>query len=335
MKTLYLTNPAFGLSQTIARYFEPIRRSPKRIRGRKILNAIRAEMGRRMKKTEVSARPFILHFEPTNICNLKCPNCYTGSGKNPLPKGYLPFDFYKTVIDELKAHLVLVRLDGIGESFLHPRIFDMIRYATDANVVSAISTNFTALKREDLGRIIDAELDYLIISLDGATKETYEKLRFGAEFEEILANIREIVRLKRARKSRTPFIEAQFIAFEENVGEIQAVEQLARDLGVDRLLIKEARVEQLTDTRNSRSGVRPCYWLWYVPNISWTGHMKTCCTGGPSSLHSFGNVVGKSVLAEWNNERMQSIRGLFTKYDEEVWRSFEGYLCYQCYKLRW
>ncbi len=336
MRVLNLTNPAFGLGQTFSRYLAPLVNSRKRPTVLKVLNALHAESERRAKRIVLRSRPFILHIEPTNDCNLHCPFCVTGSKQNPIPKGRIKLGQYRQVIDEIHRTLVLVRLDGIGESFLHPDIFAMISYATEKRVASAVSTNFTTFGPGDFDHLIDAGLDYLIISFDGSTKATYEGKRVGAHFERVLASIRELVRVKRERRSRTPFIELQFIVLDENERELPAIEALARSLGVDRLLIKEARDEQLQTTRSLESlalGGDPCFWLWYVLNVAWTGDLKDCCTGGLSSQFSFGNIFRNPVMTEWNNDRMRSVRRLFVTRDAQELQALEGCRCLACSKL--
>jgi len=333
MNVLNLTNPAFGLGQTFTRYLEPLLNSPRKPGLGKIANAFRAEMERRAGKTIVKSMPFILHFEPTNLCNLKCPTCYTAKGWSATPRGSVSFGDYRKVIDELKGALVLVRLDGLGESFLNPDLFSMIRYTARSGIASAISTNLTTFKPGDCEKVVDAGLDYLIISLDGATKETYEKIRVGADFERVISTVKEMVAAKKARKRRTPFIEIQFILFEENAHEAKRVEKLARSLGIDRVLFKEAREGRLRETREKSAETKPCYWLWYVMNVVWTGDLKACCTSGLASAYSFGNIIKNPVRTEWNNAAMQASRRLFTAEADRNAQSLAGCKCLTCYKL--
>ena len=280
----------------------------------------------------------LLHFEPTNICNLRCPFCTTGARQNPLPKGRLAEAHFKEVIDELADTLVLVRLDGNGEPFLNSDTFAMIDYATRKRVASAISSNLTTFKPETIHKLIDAGLDYLIISLDGATRETYESKRVGASFDQVLANIRELVRLKQARRSRLPFIETQFILFDDNADQVPQITALSRELGVDRLLIKEGRDEKLHLTREKEprpASGNACYWLWYVLNVTWDGNLKDCCTSGLSNPFSFGNIIHKPVLEEWNNERMRGIRRLFIEKNTDTIRDLDGCKCLSCHMIPW
>ena len=333
MKILELTNTAQGYKQSILRYFSPIYNSPKKTKIKKILNALRAERERRAKKDYVKSKPFILHFEATNICNLRCPNCKTGLGLQTLPKGYLSLKNYKKVIDELKDYLVLTRLDGTGESLLNKEFWDIVEYSTKNNIVSSVSTNFAKIEKKDIKKIIETGLDYIIISLDGADKETYEKYRVGATFENVISNIKELVKLKKEMKSKIPFIEIQFIAFKEIAHQKSKIINLGKELNIDRVFIKEADSKKIHALQKKEGTSSPCYWLWHVLNTSWTGDMKACCISGLSSTFSFGNVVNNPVIEEWNNENMVNIRKLFSEQSDEIIEKLENCNCLNCYKL--
>jgi MoaA/NifB/PqqE/SkfB family radical SAM enzyme len=333
MEILEVTNTGFGLKQTMKRYLAPFMASEHKPGLKKIANAFLAEIERRLGKAKVSSRPFILHFEPTNLCNLRCPNCYTGSGQNELAKGMLKLDDFKKVIDEVKGHVILSRLDGTGESFLNPDLYEMIGYASKSGIMTSISTNLTMLAPGDAERIVRSGLDHIIISLDGATKDIYESVRVGAKFEDVLRNIRGLVAFKKKAGARHPFIELQFIEFENTAGQVEEVKKLAAELGADRLFIKEAREDILAGIRNKEGKGDHCYWLWFVLNVAWTGDLKACCTSGLISPYCFGNIIKRTVEEEWNNEAMRRVREVFSGKESVSTELLKGCKCLRCYKL--
>jgi len=333
METLILSNPAYGFSQAVMRYWKPLVNSSARIGPRKFLNALYAEAERRAGRITVRSMPLVLHLDPTNICNLRCPFCATGAGENPVPKGNLTFSDFKKIFDQLKDYLVITRLDGSGEPFLNPDIYRMVEYASDSGVLSAISTNFTTLGEEGLKRILDSGLDYLIIALDGATKEVYEEYRIGANFEKVIENIESIVRLKKEYGKKNPFIEIQFIIFKHNEHQIEDMKSLSERLDVDRLVIKEGRDSLLkTEKQKGSRGVH-CYWLWYALNVSLMGEIKSCCLGGLVSPFSFGNILVKDITGEWNNDAVRELRALLTGRKKKADSMLKGCNCLTCYKV--
>jgi len=75
------------LGQTFLRYLPAVVNTSKKIGIKKILNVLHAEFERKIRKVKVTAHPFILHVELTNVCNLKCPYCVTGNESKVLKKG--------------------------------------------------------------------------------------------------------------------------------------------------------------------------------------------------------------------------------------------------------
>jgi MoaA/NifB/PqqE/SkfB family radical SAM enzyme len=322
------------LGQTFLRYLPAILNSPKRIGIKKLLNAMRAEFERRIKRVKLSSHPFILHIELTNICNLKCPYCLTGNDTNYQQKGYLSLEGFKKIIDDLKDYLILVRLDGVGESFLNKNFIEMVAYASQNNIISAVSTNFVAISKEDTENLIDAGLDYLIVGLDGATEEVYQKVRPGGKLDTIIENTKYLAEKKKSRKSKIPLIETQFVTFEENYHETEQVRTLSVSLGADRHLVKDLRELPANVAKNKKDKIKPCYWLWYVANVTWHGDLKACCLAGLASEFSFGNILDNNITDEWNNVSLQNIRKLFIKKDIQIINDIDGCICLDCYKLR-
>lgn len=202
MKFLSILYGPQELGQTFLRYLPAVVNTSKKIGIKKILNVFHAEFERRMKKVKVTAHPFILHIELTNVCNLKCPYCVTGNDSNQLRKGYISFEDFKKLIDQMKDYLILIRLDGIGESFLNKDFIRMLEYASQNNIITSVSTNFVTIAREDTEKLIDAGLDYLIVGLDGATEEVYQLVRPGGKLETVVENIKYLVEKKKERKKQ-------------------------------------------------------------------------------------------------------------------------------------
>lgn len=333
MKFRKLVIAGLGEKDAYLRYLSPILRSGTRIGLKKMANALWNECERRMKRLRTTSLPFVLHFELTNICNLRCPYCYTGRGIYETEKGYLTFKNFTRVVDEMSGSLVLARLDGYGESLLHPDFFAMVRYLHDRNIVTALSTNFNVLDSRDMGKLVGSGLDYLIIALDGADKATYERHRVGGNFDKVMENIKAVVAERQEKGSRTPYLEIQFLLFDSTADQLDRMKALAASSGVDRLLVKEARNEKNVPMRKKAAyKVRPCFWLWSVLNLNWQCDIKVCCDGLMERF-SFANVLQTGVRDVWNCSALQSARKLFAENTGETRTKLEGCRCLSCYKL--
>ncbi len=61
------------------------------------------------------------------------------------PKGYMEFDVFKSIVDEMAPYVKATTLHIWGEPLMHKRIFDMIAYCRQKGLRSEISTNATLL----------------------------------------------------------------------------------------------------------------------------------------------------------------------------------------------
>ena len=116
--------------------------------------------------------------------------CPTGLGMLTRSKGFMDYDLFTQITDEMAPHVQTTTLHIWGEPLLHPQIHDMIAYCGSRGLYSEISTNATVLNEESSRKILDAGLGSIYLCLDGATQETYERVRRRADFEQTRENIR-------------------------------------------------------------------------------------------------------------------------------------------------
>ena len=128
--------------------------------------------------------PHILNIEPGNICNLSCPLCPTGSNDPSLKKGMCSFKLFQKVFDQLNGQLECVNLYSWGEPLLNIELGEIIRYIKGSKrpVKVITSTNLNIKDRRALDDFIASGIDEVIVSCDGATKESYVKYRIGGNF---------------------------------------------------------------------------------------------------------------------------------------------------------
>src|SRR3989344_5333310 len=126
-------------------------------------------------------------IEATNLCNLDCTMCPRSEMKRPV--GQMSIATLKRIVSQVKPFAELVYLHGLGEPLLHPQLDQMIAYVHEAGIKVGLSTNITLLTKKKSEMLIRAGLDYLILPMEGARAETYEKIRLGASFEKVLENI--------------------------------------------------------------------------------------------------------------------------------------------------
>lgn len=188
---------------------------------------------------EPRAFPTRLHIEPTIRCNLSCPAC--GNDLARLSRDYpdMKFETFCRVLDELGPHIKYLNLYDYGETFLHGRAIDMIRYAKSVNpdVVIICSTNGHFFRTAETQRaVIESGVDEIIFSVDGASQEVYERYRVGGRLDVVLNAMRELVRMRQEMGRDKPSIMWRYILFDWNDSdeEMARARVLAREIGVDR-----------------------------------------------------------------------------------------------------
>jgi len=255
-----------------------------------------------------------IHIEITNACNLKCVMCPRPNMDRPA--GFMDRNLFTKIIRQLavqKRHIESVALMGLGEPFLHKEFFDYARLAKQARLRRLYtSTNATLLDESTVKRLFDDNtIDLLILSLDGASKETYESIRPGVPFEVVEANVQCLLAEKKRRGVYRPTVELQILLMEKTAGEIEAFcEKWVGRLGPgDRILVKEADTfgGQVPDFRTAELRNREpakrfaCRQLWKDLSIGWDGQVTVCCK----------DVFYKLVVGDANREHLVDIwRGL-------------------------
>jgi wyosine [tRNA(Phe)-imidazoG37] synthetase (radical SAM superfamily) len=181
------------------------------------------------------------------------------------------------------------------------------------------SENGVLLNKENSIRILKSPLNRITLSLDGATKKTYEKLRRNGNFEIVMKNVENFMILKR---KINPSLEAelQIIKTTENSNEISAFKRKWRPfLGKnDMITIKEfttfgGKIKDISIKSLSRKARRfarnlmPCRALWLTLNIHWNGDVVACCLDCDGGL-KLGNCKKQTLSEIINGEKMRKLR---------------------------
>lgn len=272
--------------------------------------------------------PFTFSIEPTTSCNLRCPECPSGLRMFTRPTGSLSMELYQQLIDQTWKDLFYMILYFQGEPYLNPLFFSMVEYAKKKRIYTATSTNAHFLSESLARKTVESGLDQIIISLDGVGQETYEKYRVGGNYEKVIEGTRNLVRLKRELKSKTPYIILQFIVFSTNEHQVEQVRKLAEELGVDKLELKSAQVygyaegNALIPSTEKYSRYRRgagkgfvidnplnnhCLRMWRGCVVTWDGLVVPCCFDKDAE-HRLGDLKKSSFNEIWRGEAYDEFR---------------------------
>lgn len=130
-----------------------------------------------------------MDIEPTTGCNFRCTMCQVSSpdfvSKN------MDINLFKKVIVENKQ-LIKIKLQGMGEPLVHKHLIDMVKFAKNYGIATEIVTNGSLLNEQNINLLIDSRLAKLTISIDGSTKETFEKIRVKSNFNDVIKNSKNV-----------------------------------------------------------------------------------------------------------------------------------------------
>ncbi len=302
----------------------------KHITPKRMLNYTKVQISLKAKSSKVWGKPLSLFIEPTNICNLKCPLCPTGNNSTSKGKGYMKFEEYKKIIDELGPTAFSVTLWNYGEPSLNKDFIKMIKYAKTAGLKVITSTNGFVFKNEkNIQELLDSGLDELILAVDGASKESYEEYRINGDFKELIQGMKSLTAAKKAQGRYFPYLSMQFIIMKSNEHEVEEIQKLAKEVGVDELILKtvylwndSAMAEKYLPKNKKysryltnegvacKTSIRPgCDGLWLGVNINHDGIVVPCCFDTHEKF-IFGNALTvKNFDKEiWNSKKFQAFR---------------------------
>lgn len=172
-----------------------------------------------------------VYIEPTVACNLDCITCFRNAWDQPI--GRMSDETFAGILSGLKAMNPIpdVYFGGIGEPLFHPRTIEWIRQIKALGVRVELITNGTILVEKKARELIDAGLDILWISLDGATPESYSDVRLGAELHQVVENVRRFAKMRKGGHFPKPEIGVAFVAMKRNIDELPQVIKLGKSMG--------------------------------------------------------------------------------------------------------
>ena len=152
----------------------------------------------KMKRTHLISKPVEVNLEPTINCNSNCVMCTKRFLREQTIKGneFLSWDvFWK--VQPFFQYAARVLFSGFGEPLMHPEYLAMVREIKKSGTFVYLFTN-AVLMTDEIGKgLVDSGVDMICVSMGGATRETYRKIRSIDAFNTVVTNIRKISKYKR------------------------------------------------------------------------------------------------------------------------------------------
>jgi len=174
-------------------------------------------------------------------CNISCIMCGFGKIPNPIKKSkFMDFGLYKRLISEVASRTSNVRLNGRGESTIHPQFVEIVEYtkAQFPDLSLSLFSNLSFNSQDIIRAVLEADIQ-MYVSIDSPNQEEFESIRRGAKFEYVDRNLTALESSK-----KRPFI--VFTIQERNIHRILDIAKYAyerdchiiynsvrRDLGIE------------------------------------------------------------------------------------------------------
>lgn len=177
----------------------------------------------------ITGAPFLVVWDITYACNLKCKHCYASAGKNPSKE--LTTEEAKKGIDQLdRASVPIIAFSG-GEPLVRKDILELTNYAYKKGMYVSVATNATMITKKKAREMKESGVRFTQISLDGASADTHDKFRgIKGVYEKTIMGIKQCV-------DEGFFVNIATTATQYNYKEIPKIIDLCEELNVDWFMI--------------------------------------------------------------------------------------------------
>lgn len=307
--------------------------------------------------------PVILDIENVSRCNYRCSMCQVSRWPGHKRASDMSFDDFRALIDS-QPGLTEIKLQGMGEPLLGgDTYFQMIRHARQRHLWVRSTTNASLLHHADnFKKLIDSDICEMQISIDGATRETFESIRQGSSFRRVVDNCVQLHRYASAvGRMRTRM---WTVVQRANFPELDLLPSLAADLGFERLTLSLdlndfgqqewkqrndlidmhreftlERARQLEELGRAcgvevtfwfidrkyelQDPAKLCPWPFQRAYISSDMRVVPCCMISNPEVVDLGDA--RSLSAVWNAEPMRAFRRMHLKGEIPT-------ICASCYQ---
>jgi radical SAM protein with 4Fe4S-binding SPASM domain len=218
---------------------------------------------------------------------------------------------YRKIIDEGAANgLCAIKLSLRGEPLLHPKLASMVEYAKKKGIMDVyFNTNAILLTEEKFEQLIGAGLDRISISIEGFTREVYEKFRVRATFERLLHNVSRLIEIRERKNSRFPQVRIQTVLLGELKRDFNDYVAFWRQYA-DEVSYLDAREEETDTIKINDTAAWACPFLWQRMTILWDGTILPCLMHGITDFGSMmlGNIKDCFISELWQGEKERLLR---------------------------
>ena len=178
-----------------------------------------------------------VRIDITNRCNLRCKMCYFSMKEvQAKPREEMPVTLFRKIAQDVLPAATQLIISAGAEPLYAKQFPAMLAIIAGYHVPHvAFFTNGTLLTPDLSATILRTGVNVITISFDGATPQTYEAIRRGAKFDQVIRNIQVLQDLKKQAGSATPALHFGVVLMKMNIAELPDILRLAHTLGIARV----------------------------------------------------------------------------------------------------
>jgi len=182
-----------------------------------------------LKKPFFLINPLMVVWNITNKCNLRCKQCYQNSSDEG---NELTLDEKFYVVDRIaESGAIYINFAG-GEPLLSKDFFKVVEYSINKGLMVKILTNGTLITKEVAKKFSEMGIDLVVVSIDGAKKETHDKIRgVRGSYEKAIEGVKNCVK-ENIKTGIAMTLNA------DNYQEVSELIQLSKNLGAKYFFVK-------------------------------------------------------------------------------------------------
>ncbi|MBO7141836.1 MAG: SPASM domain-containing protein [Bacteroidales bacterium] len=187
--------------------------------------------------------PWSFSIEPSNVCNLRCRECFTGLGLSKRKPHFISEEDFTLAINQIRHTALNLFLYFQGEPYSNPQFTRLIEIAHSSNIFTVTSSNGHLINNDNAENTVLAGLDKIIIPLDGYSQDSYSAYRSGGSFAAAKNAITLIANAKRRLRRKNPVIEVQCLASKITENHLKEIKRIAIECGADKFCVKTMQIE--------------------------------------------------------------------------------------------
>jgi radical SAM protein with 4Fe4S-binding SPASM domain len=255
-------------------------------------------------------------IETTDACNLRCVMCVHGMVEGGLQNtGFIePAMAYRAIDECAEIGVYSIKFNFRGEPMLHENIVDFVSYAKKKGIIEVqFNTNGLPANSDKIEALVLSGLDRIIFSVDGANKESYEKIRVRGNYDKLLNNITKFIDYRKKHKQTHPFIRVQMVTSKNEKQEAEQFVEYWSNMGVDNIVLidKQKRDNSGYPLKNGKPAIGRafCAQPFQRLNINRDGKVLMCCADW-DRLSVVGDFNVQTIKEIWNSPKLANYRDM-------------------------